>query len=192
MMKKLFMIVQLALISAGAFAQSVWQNDKAHSQLKFDITHLGVSTVSGAFSDFDATVTASKADFSDAVFQLTAKTKSINTGIDKRDDHLRSADFFDAEKNPELTFKSTSLKSAGKDKYTLSGNLTMHGVTKPVTLELWYRGTIDNPMSKKPVAGFRATGKIKRADFDLGGKFAPPMLSEEVTIVADGEFGPKE
>jgi polyisoprenoid-binding protein YceI len=190
-MKKVLFIIQFVALSVGAFAQQVWQNDKAHSQLKFDITHLGVSTISGAFSDFDATVSATKPDFSDAVFELTAKTGSINTGITKRDDHLKSPDFFDAATNPEIKFKSTGLKSAGKDKYQLTGNLTMHGVTKPVTLELWYRGTITNDMSKKQVAGFRATGTVKRADFSIGPKFAPPMLSEEVTIIADGEFGPK-
>ena len=190
-MKKVFLIIQFVALSFGAMAQSVWQSDKAHSQLKFDITHLGVSTVSGAFTDFDASITASKPDFSDAVFSLTAKTESINTGVEKRNDHLKSADFFDVATNPELSFKSTGLKSAGKDKYQLTGNLTMHGVTKPVTMELWYRGTITNQMSKKLVAGFRATGVIKRADFNLGTKFAAPMLSEEVTIIADGEFGPK-
>jgi len=190
-MKKVLFIIQFVALSVGAFAQQVWQNDKAHSQLKFDITHLGVSTISGAFSDFDATVSATKPDFSDAVFELTAKTGSINTGIEKRDDHLKSPDFFDAATNSEIKFKSTSLKSAGKDKYQLTGNLTMHGVTKPVTVELWYRGTITNEMSKKQVAGFRATGTVKRADFNIGPKFAPPMLSEEVKIIADGEFGPK-
>lgn len=190
-MKKTIFIIQFVLLSLGAFAQTVWVNDKAHSQLKFDITHLGVSTVSGAFTDFDAKISGSKADFSDAVFELTAKTASINTGVEKRNDHLKSPDFFDAAKNPDLTYKSTSLKSLGDGKYELTGNLTMHGVTKPVTLELWYRGTIENPMSKKPVAGFRATGKVNRSDFGIGPKFAPPMLSEEVVIVADGEFGPK-
>jgi polyisoprenoid-binding protein YceI len=190
-MKKVLLIIQLLALSLGAFAQQVWQNDKAHSQLKFDITHLGVSTISGAFRDFDATISATKPDFSDAVFELTAKTGSINTGIDKRDDHLKSPDFFDAATNPEIKFKSTGLKNTGKDMYELTGDLTMHGVTKTVTMELWYRGTITNEMSKKPVAGFRATGKVKRADFNIGPKFGPPMLSEEVTIVADGEFGPK-
>ncbi len=191
-MKKVLILVQFVVLSLGAFAQSTWQNDKAHSQLKFDITHLGVSTISGSFSDFDATITASKPDFSDAKFELTGKTASIHTGIEKRDDHLKSPDFFDAATNPEIKFKSTGLQSKESDKYILTGDLTMHGVTKPITLELWYRGTIINSMSKKPVAGFRATGVVKRADFNIGPKFAPPMLSEEVVIIADGEFGKKE
>ena len=188
-MKKISLLILLSVLSVASFAQATWKYDKAHSQLKFDITHMGVSTVSGAFTDFDATITASKPDFSDAVFMMTAKTASINTGVEKRNDHLKSPDFFDAAANPELSFKSTSVKKSGNDKYQLIGDLTMHGVTKPVTLELWYRGTVTNPMNKKVVAGFRATGTIKRADFGVGPKFAPPMLSEEVTITADGEFG---
>ncbi|KAA6439428.1 YceI family protein [Dyadobacter flavalbus] len=189
-MKKLVLVFLFLNCSLFVSAQSVWKSDKAHSQLKFDITHLGVSTVSGAFTDFDATITASKPDFSDAIFTLTAKTESINTGVDKRNEHLKSADFFDAAANPEITFKSSTVKSAGKDKFQVTGDLTMHGVTKPVTLELTHRGTVTNPMSKKPVAGFRATGTVKRADFGIGAKFPAPMLSEEVTIIADGEFGP--
>ncbi|WP_138484289.1 YceI family protein [Dyadobacter bucti] len=191
-MKKLSLLVFLSVCAFAVSAQKTWKNDKPHSQLKFDITHLGVSTISGAFTEFDATITAAKPDFSDATFNLTAKTASIETHVEKRNDHLKSADFFDAAANPELTFKSTSLKSAGKDKYKLSGDLTMHGVTKPVTLDLTYRGTITNPQSKKPVAGFRAIGTVKRADFGIGPKFPAPMLSEEVTIIADGEFGPQD
>jgi polyisoprenoid-binding protein YceI len=188
-MKTIYLVILLSVFSFTGFAQTTWKSDKAHSQLKFDITHMGVSTVSGAFTDFDVTIAATKPDFSDAVFTMTAKTASINTGVEKRNDHLKSADFFDAAANPDLNFKSTSVKKTGDNKYQLLGDLTMHGVTKPVTLDLWYRGTVNNPMNKKAVAGFRATGTIKRADFAIGPKFAPPMLSEEVTITADGEFG---
>ena len=182
-------IALIALSCTAAFAQTTWKNDKMHSQLKFDITHMGVSTVSGAFTDFDATVTASKPNFSDAVFQLSAKAESINTGVTPRDNHLKSADFFDVATYPAVTFLSSNVKKKGKDKYIVTGNLTMHGITKEVKLELWYRGTMTNPMSKKEVTGFRATGKINRADFGIGPKFPAASLSEEVTITADGEFG---
>ena len=187
-MKKISFFILLTVASFTTFAQT-WKSDKAHSQLKFDITHLGVSTVSGAFTDFDATINATKPDFSDATFTLTAKTASINTGVEKRNEHLKSADFFDAAANPEITFKSTSFKKVSESKYQLTGNLTMHGITKPVSLDFIYRGTVTNPMNKKAVAGFRATGTIKRSDFAIGPKFEAPMLSEEVVITADGEFG---
>ena len=188
-MKKLFFIAA-AFVSFSAFTvfSATWKNDAAHSQLAFTVTHLGISDVSGTFNDFDVTVESAKPDFSDAVFTLSAKTASINTRIEMRDNHLKSADFFDAEKYPTLNFKSTALKAAGKNKYKLSGDLTVHGVTKPVTLDLEYRGTVENPMSKKATAGFQLTGSIKRSDFGIGSKVPEPMVSDSVRIKADGEF----
>ena len=187
-MKKLTTLLLAVAIGAASFAQSAWKVDPAHSKITFTITHLGISDVMGQFKDFDVTINASKADFSDAVFEMTVKTASIDTEVEKRDEHLRSPDFFDVEKNPTMTFKSTSIKKSGKDKYKLSGNLTLNGTTKPVTMDLWYRGTIENPMSKAPTSGFQLTGTIKRSDFNLGPKFQAPMLSDEVQIRADGEF----
>ena len=87
-----------------------------------------------------------------------------------------------------MTFKSTGIKKAGKDRYKVSGNLTMHGVTKPVTMDLWYRGTVVNPQSKAQTAGFKLTGVLKRSAFNVGPNFPPPMISDEVQIFADGEF----
>jgi len=188
-MKKLAIVLS-SFIALSAFTTAVttWQNDDFHSQLAFSVTHLGISEISGTFNDFDVNVTSSKPDFSDAQFELTAKTASIDTRVEPRDQHLKSPDFFDAEKYSTLTFKSTSLKAAGKNKYKLNGNLTMHGVTKPVTLDLVYKGTIEHPMNKKATAGFQVTGKIKRSDFGIGDKFPAPMVSDEVRIQADGEF----
>ncbi len=165
-----------------------WKSDPAHSRLAFTTVHLSISDVTGHFNKFDASIAASKPDFSDAVFELTADVRSVDTKVEMRDNHLKSAEFFDAEKFPTMTFKSTGLKPNGKDKYILTGDLTLHGVTKPVTLDLAYRGTITHPQTKKPVAGFQATGVIKRSDFGIGGKFPSAMVSDEVRIQADGEF----
>lgn len=187
-MKKLFSVFMVALLSTSVFAQTTWKVDNAHSNLGFTVTHLGIADVPGAFNDFDATISASEDDFSDAVIELSAEVASIDTEVDKRDEHLKSADFFNVAEYPTLTFKSTGIKKAGKDKYRVSGDLTFHGITKPVVMDLWYRGTLENPMSKKPTAGFQLTGTIKRADFDLGPGFPAPMISEEVRIKADGEF----
>lgn len=188
-MKKLTIIFSAFLaLTAFTTLNNVWKNDPPHSQLGFTVKHLGIADVSGVFNDFDVTLTSSKPDFSDAVFELEAKVASIDTRVDARNNHLKSADFFDAEKYPVIHFKSTSLKSTGKNKYSLSGNLTLHGITKPVTMDLEYRGTVENPMSKKPTAGFQVTGVIHRSDFNLGNGFPPPMISDEVRIKADGEF----
>lgn len=187
-MKRNFSLIVLLVISLPVFAQITWKADPAHSKLTFSITHLLISDVAGLFKTFEATATATKPDFSDAVFELTAQTASVNTEVDKRDGHLRSGDFFEVDKFPAMTFKSSSIKMVSADKYTLTGNLTLHGVTRPVTMDVWYRGTIQNPMSKAPTAGFQITGAIKRSDFDFGSKYPAPMLSDEVRIKADGEF----
>jgi polyisoprenoid-binding protein YceI len=187
-MKKLSIIVSAFLVLTAFATITPWTNDKPHSQLGFTVTHLGISDVSGTFNDFEATVRSEKPDFSDAVFELKASVASLDTRVEARNNHLKSADFFDAEKFPTLTFKSTSIKKEANNKYKLIGDLTLHGVTKQVVMDLTYNGTIQNPMSKKPTVGFQLTGVIKRSDFTLGEKFPAPMISDEVRIKADGEF----
>ena len=188
-MKKLILL-GAAVLSLSAFdtINNSWKNDAAHSQLGFTVTHLGINDISGTFNDFQTVVTSKKPDFSDAQFELTAKTSSIDTRIDARNNHLKSADFFDVEKYPALTYISTSVKKTAKDRYKLAGNLTLHGVTKPVTTELVYKGTTINPMSKKQTVAFKITGTIKRSDFGIGEKFPEAVISDEVRINADGEF----
>ncbi|MES2647186.1 MAG: YceI family protein [Bacteroidota bacterium] len=187
-MKKLSIIVSAFLVLTAFTTIKPWTNDKPHSQLGFTVTHLGISDVSGTFNDFHATVVSEKPDFSDAVFELKANVASLDTRVEARNNHLKSADFFDAEKFPALTFKSTSIKKVSDNKYKLTGDLTLHGITKQVIMDLNYNGTIQNPMSKKPTVGFQITGVIKRSDFALGEKFPAPMISDEVRIKADGEF----
>ena len=189
---KQLLFAAFLFIQTASFAQTTWKNDKMHSKLTFTVTHLMVSDVDGLFKSFDVTITTSKPDFSDAVFSLTADAASINTDVDMRDNDLKGAGFFDVATYPSITFKSTAIQPAGKDHYKLTGNLTMHGVTKPVTMDLLYRGTIQNPMSKKDDAGFKLTGTIKRSDFNLGAKYPSAMISDEVNIKADGEFGKAE
>lgn len=187
-MKKLTLILSAFIVFASFTTLNIFKNDKPHSQLGFTVTHLGVSDISGTINDFDVTVASSKPDFSDAVFELTADVASIDTRVEARDKHLKSPDFFDVAKYPKMTFKSTSLKSAGKDKYKLLGNLTLHGVTKEVTMDLVYRGTTENPMSKAKTAGFKLTGTLNRSDFNIGSNFPTAIISDQVIIEADGEF----
>jgi len=186
-MKKIILLAAVALMNTAVFAQT-WKVNKAHSHFTFTITHLAVSDVDGVFKDFDATITAAKPDFSDAKVEFVAQTASVNTGVDKRDEHLKTADFFDAAKYPTVTFVSTGIKATSTNHYKLSGNLTLNGVTKAVILDFVYRGTIANPMTKAPDAGFSVSGSINRSDFTFGSKFGSPMLSDEVTFKASGEF----
>jgi len=187
-MKKLAIIVSAFVFLTAFTTAGIWKSDKAHSQLSFTVKHLGLAEVTGTFNDFDVTINSSKPDFSDAKIEFTADVNSIDTRVEQRDNHLKSADFFDAEKYPKMEFKSTSLKKDGKNAYKLTGDLTIHGVTKPVTMDLKHTGTIDHPQSKKPTAGFQLTGTLKRSDFGIGPKFPAPMISDEVQIKADGEF----
>jgi polyisoprenoid-binding protein YceI len=190
-MKKVFLSFVSIAIAASSFAQATtWKSDSRHSQLKFDITHLMVSTVSGSFTDFSSTIVATKPDFSDAVYTLTAKTASINTGDDQRNAHLKSADFFAVDSLPTLSFVSTKVVKVSEGKYKVTGNLTLHGVTKVETLDLVYRGTTTSPMTKKPLAGFKVTGTIERTDFGIGSKFPSAMLSDDVDITVEAEFSP--
>ncbi len=189
-MKKISILLVAAVVAFSSFkALETWKLDKAHSQLAFSITHMGISDQSGIFKNFDVTIKSEKPDFSDAVIELNADVASINTGMEMRDKHLKGDDFFDVEKYPTLNFISTGLTNVGKNKYKLTGNLTLHGVTKPVTLDLSYRGTVANPQSKAPASGFQVTGVIKRSDFGIAAGFPTNMLSDEVSIKADGEFG---
>ena len=187
-MKKIALIASLLTATvATSFAQT-WTSDKAHSRLGWAITHMTINEIDGSFTDFKAVITSTAADFSDASVEVTANTASMNSGVDMRDKHLKSADFFDAEKFPTLTFKSTSIKKTGDKKFQVTGNLTLHGVTKPVTLDAVYNGTITNPQNQKTIAGFKFTGSVKRTDFGIAPGFPATALSDDVMIVANGEF----
>ena len=179
-------IIALAVLQVAAFGQSTWKADPPHSRIGFVIGHLGISEITGAFNTFDVTITSTKPDFSDAAFELMVDVASIDTAVKQRDDHLRSPDFFEVAKFPKMTFRSKSITAAGKDRYKLSGDLMIHGMTKPITADLWYRGTTTN--QGKVTAGFQLTATLKRSDFNVGPKFPPPMISDEFTVRADGEF----
>lgn len=187
-MKKGLLAIALLITSTVFAAVALWTNDKAHSQLQFTVTHMGISDVSGTFNDFDVKINASEADFSDAVFELTAQVASIDTRIEARDNHLKSADFFDAEKYPQITYKSTAIEKDGENSYKLTGDLTIHGVTKQVTMDLLYRGLLTDEETGKQTSGFQLTGEIKRSDFNVGPGFPEQAVSDVVRIKADGEF----
>lgn len=186
-MKKVSIFATALMLSAASFAQT-WTLDKAHAKVGFTITHLMVSDVDGMFKTFDATLTSAKTDFSDAAFSVTAQTNSIFTDNDKRDEHLKSPDFFDAAANPTITFKSKSVQKTGANTMKITGDLTMHGVTKTVVFDGTFKGPAVHPMNKKTIVGFKVTGVVKRSDFKLASSMPSAALSDEVTITANGEF----
>jgi polyisoprenoid-binding protein YceI len=158
----------LVLFSAAVAlaAPAKYTIDKDHSKIGFSVRHMMISEVEGNFKDFDGSFTfdADKDALSDGHF--VAQTASIDTGNAKRDEHLQSADFFDAKKNPTIEFKNTKLKKVSKDKYKWSGDLTMRGETHPLTMDLEHKGTIKDPYGNMR-AGFAAVGTLKRSEWGL-------------------------
>ncbi|MBL7841346.1 MAG: YceI family protein [Cyclobacteriaceae bacterium] len=185
-MKKITVLLAMVFVAAGVFAQTTYKVDKSHSKVGFAISHMMISEVEGQFNGFDATIVSSKDDFSDATVEFTADVNTIDTNSERRDGHLKSPDFFDAAKYPALSFKSTSFTKTGDKSYKVVGDLTMHGVTKPVTLEATLTGTATGRGGKR-VVGFKVTGTINRIDFGVG--TSGPGTGDEVTLTAKTEFG---
>jgi polyisoprenoid-binding protein YceI len=187
-MKKINLLLFALYVTGGAFAQDNWSLDKGHSKIRFTVTHHMISEVDGYFKSFTSKLTSSKEDFSDAVFELTAETNSINSENEMRDKDLRSPNFFDVEKFPTLTFKSTSFKKVSGNTYALVGDLTIKGITKSITMDVTVMGPEPHPRTKKPAIGIKAICKIKRKDFGVGTGTPEVMVSDEVELRATGEF----
>jgi polyisoprenoid-binding protein YceI len=176
-------------LTVPAFAAETYGVDKAHSEVLFSIKHL-VSRVSGNFQDFDGKIVIDRAKPEASSAEFTIKATSINTNNARRDDHLRTPDFFDVAKFPEITFKSTKVVPKGKDAFEVTGDLTMRGVTKPVVLAVSFLGDIKDQMGNDK-AGFEATTTINRKDFgvlwnkalDQGGF----VLGDDVKVTANLE-----
>jgi len=190
-MKKLLMVLSLGLMPLAMFSQTKWNVDAVHSSVKFSVSHLVISDVEGNFKKFNGSISADKPDFDGASIDFTVDVKSINTDNDMRDNHLKSPDFFDAEKFSEMTFKSTSFKKLSGNKYELVGNLTMHGVSKSVKFSVDYGGTMNDGMGNTK-AGFKATTVIDRFDYGLKWSKATEtgglVVGKDVTINLRMEF----
>jgi polyisoprenoid-binding protein YceI len=170
---------------------STYKIDAAHSEITFKVKHLMITNVTGSFTKFDATIESANDDFSDAVITFEADTASISTNNEQRDGHLKSDDFFAAEKYPSIKFTSTEFKKISSNDYTLTGNLTAKDVTKPVTLSVEFLGLATDPWGQSK-AGFEATGKINRSDFGLNWNAALEtggvLVSEEVKLNFNVQF----
>lgn len=168
-------------------ATTKWALDPAHSEIHFKVKHLMITTVTGSFGSFTAAAETENDDFTNAAISFSADTASISTGNEQRDGHVKSAEFFDVEKYPTVSFVSPGYQKAGDD-YTLTGDLTMHGITKPVSLAVEFGGVAKDPWGNVK-AGFTLSGKINRKDFDLSWNAATEtggvLLSEEVKILAE-------
>ena len=188
-MKKMLFMITLLAVAAGASAQTNWAIDASHTKIRFSVSHLMVSEVEGEFKKFSGKVVSKTDDFTDAVVEFSADIASVSTGDEKRDQHLRGDDFFNAEKYPTMSFKSVSFKKVSGNKYILEGDLTIRDVTKRVKLDVTYNGT-KNAWGKT-VAGFKATTVINRQDFNLKWDKvieSTPVVGNEVTITINLEL----
>jgi polyisoprenoid-binding protein YceI len=165
-MRKLIWLVTLALGASWAGAAEVYDIDPAHSAIGFKIKHLGITTVPGKFAKFKGTVTLDKHESAAARVEAVMEAASIDTGIEARDKHLKGPDFFDVEKYPEIRFVSTKIARMKDDKFVMQGELTMHGVTKPVKLDAVFGGEAKDPWGGQRAA-CSATGVLDRKDFGL-------------------------
>jgi polyisoprenoid-binding protein YceI len=160
------LVILSTVIASAVSAQSTWKADVSHSSVKFSVAHLVVSETEGTFKVYDANVAAAKDDFTDAKIDFTIDVNSINTDNEMRDKHLKSDDFFNAEKFPKIVFKGISFKKVSGNKYVLEGDLTIRDVTKKVKLDVVYGGTVKDPYGNTK-AGFKVTGVVDRLAYGL-------------------------
>lgn len=183
MRKSVFVALAVAL-PLSALAADSYTIDPTHTYPHFSINHMGFSTMQGRFDNSSGTVTLDRAAKTGSV-EIAIETASINTGHAKRDDHLKSPDFFNAAEFPKITYKSTAFKFKGDTPASVDGNLTISGVTKPVTLTIDAFNCGTNPYSKKDTCGAAASAQIKRSDFGI--KYGLPGVGDDVKLVFEIE-----
>lgn len=171
----------LAQVEGGTFSL-----DKTHARIVFSYNHLGYSTSYGQFSDFSGSLKFDPKAPATSNLEVTVAMEGIDTTVPKLDAHLKSPDFFNAAKFPTATFKSTKIVVTGPTTGTITGDLTLHGVTKPVTLEATFNGGGMSPAAKAYDLGFNATGHVKRSDFGMNAYV--PYVSDDVTLTISAEF----
>ncbi|HEY0180920.1 MAG TPA: YceI family protein [Dokdonella sp.] len=196
MIRRIALAAAVALVSAPAFA-ATYTLDPAHTQVVFSWNHFGFSNPSAQFGKLEGTLSFDQADPTKASVTVQIPLSSVNTNVPKLDEHLQAAEFFDAAKFPNATFKSTRVeRGAAPDRLKVTGDLTLHGVTKPVTLDVVVNKVGEHPMRKTDAAGFDATATIKRSDFGIT-KYVP-MVSDEIKVritaeaIAAGGGAPKQ
>jgi polyisoprenoid-binding protein YceI len=181
-MKTLLLSSALATgLATAAFAEATTYNlDSSHSQIVFSYDHLGFSRTTGMFSGFEGTINFDQEDPAASSVDVSFPAESLITGWPAREEHFLTGDFFGAEENPTVTFTSTSIEVTGEDTGLITGDLTINGITKPVTLDATLNQMADHPMAQQPWIGFNATTTLLRSDFDMG-QFAP-FVGDEVEI----------
>lgn len=187
-LRTLSILFALMAFTLSSFGQTQWKVDPFHSSLNFTIKHSGISMVNGKFTDYTGSMTTQGENLENAQFDFTIQAKSIDTDVEPRDNHLRSADFFEVEKYPTLTLKSTKILKSGKpNHYILHGKLTIKGVTKDVIADLHLGGTAQSDSGDK--IGFKATAVINRFDFNIDYDPTSAGIGKDVYLEVHLQFG---
>ncbi len=188
-MKKIGLVIAIAsMLSSGLACAQAWKFDQSHTRVGFTVDHLGFSTVVGDFRQFDGSVQYDPKQPEALKVSFEIDTKSIDSGWAARDEHLRKGDFFNVEKFPKMTFTSTAVKVLSDTRSQVTGNLTLLGVTKPVTLEVNVNKIALNPITKMQTAGITATTTIKRSDWGMIAY--APAVGEDIPVRIDAELSP--
>ncbi|MGE0494704.1 MAG: YceI family protein [Vulcanimicrobiota bacterium] len=190
--KPFFSVLMTLLLSTTlAWAEArTYQVDSAHSSVAFTVTHLQLSEVEGRFDDFDGKIVWDDANPANSKIEWTVKATSVNTGAAKRDEHLRSKDFFDVATYPELSFKSTSVRKLSGSKYEVKGDMTIHGVTKSISVPVEIKGPIDAFGDGKMSIGFKSSFKLNRIEYKVGDGWkggSDKLVSHDVFVTIRGE-----
>jgi len=189
-MKKFLTIFTAVFFAASAQAAETYKFDPNHTNIKWSANHFGFSNPDGKFNEVEGSLVLDEKNPEKSSLDVTVKISSLNTGLPKFDKHLKSADFFDESKFPTAKFVSTSIKKSGKNSAKVTGNLTLHGVTKPVILEVKLNKIGVNSFTQAKTAGFSATTTIKRSDFGMD--YGIPGISDEVKLAIEAELNPAE
>lgn len=189
-MKKVIIMLTMLAVTLNAQSQTKWNVDPFHSSLNFTIEHSGISMVHGKFKNYSGTLNLDGEELKNAEFEFSVHVESIDTNVEKRDQHLRSADFFEVKKYPELSFKSNEIIKTGKeDHYLLFGNLTIKGVTKEVVFDLYYGGRIKTDQGEK--LGLKAEATINRLHYNIDYDPTGGGIAKDVNIIAHLQLAKK-
>jgi len=188
---RLLSLLSIGALAAGGFVSNAYAEsasysfDKAHTQILFFVDHLGFSKSQGEFHDYDGVIKFDEADPANSMVDVTIQTASVDMDHEKWDAHLKNADFFNVEKFPTMTFKSTGIEVAGENTAKIMGDFTLLGVTKPVTLDVTHNKSGKHPFSGKYISGFSASTTIKRSEFGMN--YGLPGVGDDVTVMLEVE-----
>lgn len=189
-LKNVVVSTLLFLSLVGAASAEKYTVDKSHSSVGFTVTHLQLSEVDGRFKDFSGEINWDTKNPAKSSVNFTVQAKSVSTDNDKRDEHLRGSDFFDVDKYPTLTFKSTKIAPLGENRYSISGDLSVHGVTRQITTQATITGPVDAFKDGELSIAFKTTFKINRIDYKVGDGWkggSDSVVSHDVFITIKGE-----